>query len=420
MGKRYISIIISGMLLMIAAVLSMAGPSFFIVPITKDLGFTVSEFSMIRMILSLMAIPAIPIISRKVIPVIGLRKTALIGGLLGAGCWVLFSLSSSLWSFYLVAVLLGILSLSCTLTIAINLVSNWFEKKRGSIMGLVSATTGLGGVVLGLTIPTIIVNSGWRTGFLVFAAIQAIAIILAVLLMRNTPEEVNLLPYGASADGKESSKSGLNKGNSNGMSYKEALRSPVFYLISITFVLFSIANAFSQQSQVLFVDKGLTLVQAGQLGSFAMIAMMISKILMGYLNDKIGSKQTYSIFSVLFMISLAFYLFGNSYNALLIGTILLGFGVAVTNVLNQLIALDIFGNRDFTSIWGILSMAGNVGFAIGAPIWGFFYDAYNNYILAIICCIIILAVNIVTCSLAIKLKKPTKIDENLAQTEVAS
>ena len=75
------------------------------------------------------------------------------------------------------------------------------------------------------------------------------------------------------------------------------------------------------------------------------------------------------------------------------------------NVMHQLIALDLFGKKDFTAIWGVLAVAANVGLAIGNPILGLMYDLTGTYQLTIMVCIALMIICFISFFLATHSKK---------------
>jgi MFS family permease len=104
-------------------------------------------------------------------------------------------------AFWQLVVLLGVmLGLGSGLTaLVLNaVVSNrWFEKRRGLVMGLLTASSATGQLIF-LPVGTwLIEHDGWRTALLPVMASCALVAVAAYLFVRDHPQDLGLLPYGA-------------------------------------------------------------------------------------------------------------------------------------------------------------------------------------------------------------------------------
>lgn len=164
-------------------------------------------------------------------------------------------------------------------------------------------------------------------------------------------------------------------------------------------------STFTQQLQVSLVSTGSNIVQVGAMMSVASVAMIISKIAMGSISDKLGAKTTYTGLAIIF--TLAFVIFFSTSSPIILFVALLMYYMCAgtPNVLHQLITLDLFGKKDFTAIWGMLAVAANIGLAIGNPILGLLYDLTGTYQLTIIVCIALMIICLIFFFLANQTKK---------------
>lgn len=406
--------VLAGMLLMLGLGFPINGMGVFTVPVTQDLGFTVAQFSIVSSCLSLIGIVSIPVLSKVMIPKIGLRKTAFIGGITGVLGFIWLANSTALWSFYLAASLIGLMLMVSTSMVAIPLINNWFNKKHGTVMGIVAATMGLSGVIINAVIPSFVEKNGFRGGFYLMAIFYGVAVLGGALLLRDTPEDLGTTAYGhgetpikepnaavATNEPKEAVESGL--------SYAEALRSPIFYFAAIAFISFTMVSTFTQQLQVFLVSNGIDIVQVGAMMSVASIAMIISKIGMGSVSDKFGAIPTYVGLAVIFALAFVTFLLTSSPIILFIGLLMYYMCAGTPNVMHQLIALDLFGKKEFTAIWGLLAVAANIGLAVGNPLLGLLYDLTGTYDLTILVCIGLMILTLVCFFLANRSKQRTSI-----------
>ena len=81
--------------------------------------------------------------------------------------------------------------------------NRWFDKRRGLVLGMLTASSATGQLVFLPGLARLVVTSGWRTAALVVMAAALVAIPLVAIFMRNDPRDVGLRPFGAPTDGPE-------------------------------------------------------------------------------------------------------------------------------------------------------------------------------------------------------------------------
>ena len=116
-------------------------------------------------------------------------KAVLIVGASGTGlALAMLSFTDSISEYYLFCFLLG-LSLSGIHHMPNHLlVANWFTRKRGLAISLVTTAVGVGGVLIPLIATFLISDLGWRGAFLALASFLAIPLLMILLLVKERPE----------------------------------------------------------------------------------------------------------------------------------------------------------------------------------------------------------------------------------------
>ena len=297
-----------------------------------------------------------------------------------------------------------------TSMVAVTMVNNWFVKKHGTVMGIVAASMGLSGVIVNAIIPSFVENNGFRSGYYLMAVFYGVAVLAGALLLRDKPEDLGTTAYGKGESVVKEPNAAVVTNESEeavpaGLTFVEAVRSPIFYFAAIAFVSFVMVSTFTQQLQVFLVSSRVNIVQVGAMMSVASLAMILSKIIMGTVSDKIGSKTTYTGLAVIFTAAFIIFLTTSSPIILFIALLMYYVCAGTPNVMHQLIALDLFGKKDFTAIWGVLAVAANVGLAIGNPILGLMYDLTGTYQLTIMVCIALMIICFISFFLATHSKK---------------
>jgi sugar phosphate permease len=74
--------------------------------------------------------------------------------------------------------------------------TRWFRRRQGLVIGLLTAANAAGQLVFLPTMAALATHAGWRIMSLALAVVVMAFVPLAVLLMRDRPEDVGLAPYG--------------------------------------------------------------------------------------------------------------------------------------------------------------------------------------------------------------------------------
>ena len=171
------------------------GFTIYIVLIQRDLGFSTAAIAFADMIGRLVGGiqgPPMGYLTDR----FGPRVMLAFGGIMSGLGFILLSFTGNYLSFVLVFV--GILSVgfrSGYNNASIAAVNNWFRRRRGIAMSIVSMGNGLGGATAPL-VGLLVVAVGWRHAVLI-SGILIIAVVLPLsLLVRRSPESMGLLPDG--------------------------------------------------------------------------------------------------------------------------------------------------------------------------------------------------------------------------------
>jgi predicted MFS family arabinose efflux permease len=85
------------------------------------------------------------------------------------------------------------------MVLAAIVVNRWFEERRGLVLGMLSAANATGQLVFLPVLARIATVHGWRSVSYTVAAVAAGVFLIVVLLLRDKPADLGLLPYGAKA-----------------------------------------------------------------------------------------------------------------------------------------------------------------------------------------------------------------------------
>jgi sugar phosphate permease len=168
----------------------------------------------------------------------------------------------------------------------------WFYVRAGLVVGILTAANSAGQLVFLPNMAALVSSSGWRTMALVLTAVIVAFLPLPLLLMRDRPEDLGLVPFGASVDGATTPA----RVRAPLRAALDALRFAVgkrdFWLVaSGYFICGATTNGLIGTHLIpLCVDHGLTEVAGAELlattGVFALIGGTIS----GWLSDRIDNR----------------------------------------------------------------------------------------------------------------------------------
>ncbi|MDD5822993.1 MAG: MFS transporter [Firmicutes bacterium] len=283
-------------------------------------------------------------------------------------------------SFYALSVLLGVGSAFTSGVVTNALVNNWFHERKGFAMGFVTTGSGVGSAIFNPVGSALTVAYGFQFSMRILGLMALLCMLPIAILFKYEPSEMGLQPYGKSNATDNSSETQIDISEENCMLKETALRDARFWILSIIlfFFAFGAIGIYSQMAPYL-TGLGYSAVQAGSIISIISISMASAKILFGWLNDKLGSFRNYITILSLGTIGIFLLLFINKPGFMLPAAILFGVAFATTNVMAPIITVSVAGSRDFTNIFGMLSVAMNLGAMVAGPFSGLIFDITGSY-----------------------------------------
>lgn len=405
MDIQYKKTAVAACLIMSAMIAGSVSFGFFMDPVTTDLGFSRGSFSLYFSLVTIVGAISLPIYGR-VVPKVGVRKVVIIGGLWTGIAMACFSLCNSLPMFYAVACLVGLGFFGCSYIAAPVIVDTWFKKKNGAVMGAAAACGGVVGVILGFLFPQIILAIGWRAGYIAQGVMVALLTVPAGLfLLRSTPQEVGLLPYGA--DEMPAEAEGAAVADEGGMSAGQAMKSPKLWAAILAFLMFTITVSVTQHLAAYFVSIGFDQAMAGIFMSIISAGIIVTNFAAGGISDKIGLVKTIILCSILYAGSfLLLPVSGMGFALICIALFFMSLGNAYTSIIAPVVTSAAFGKKSYAAIWGIISMACVLGQAIGTPLWGVSFDMTGGYQFGMIVAAVLNIVGMFLLLITVKVKAP--------------
>lgn len=289
-----------------------------------------------------------------------------------------YSAAENLAGIYLSGLLLGVGVTLTGTTMASYAINIWCRERKGTMMGLVLCANGLGGAAA-MQILSPIIHSGqfgYRGAYRLTALIMALVGGLIVLLFRNTPESGGALPQMARKQAKNTSWEGI--------TFRQAIGKPYFYAAAVCvfltgMVLQSIVGADANHMD----HAGLDEVYVAGVLSIHSLALSGCKFFTGFLYDRKGLRRTMLVcdiaafLAILLLIGITDSALGK---ALAAGySVISALALPLETIMLPLITAELFGQRSFAQMLGIVSAINTAGYSLGPPITNFVYDAIGSY-----------------------------------------
>lgn len=329
------------------------------------------------------------LVSGMLIDKFKVKRVMLFGVLvLGLG-FLVFSKISGLFGMYFTHFLFGLAYISAGSVPCIILVSSWFHTKRGLALGITLIGTSLGGFIFPNILTHLIQTIGWRDTFQWLTILPLILFIFILLLVRSSPSDLGLKPYGLKkhTDTHANNHSLLNQG----MDFKDAIRTPVFWIISgcgfMTFysVVAVVSNLFLHMRGFDFDAQ----TASAALSLYFLLAL-IGKFIISTLSDYLNVYVVFTACAFCMTIGMiGFATMDKSIIFYAVGLTALSWGGIYT--LYNVMIVKTFGLKSAGKINGVISAFESSGSFLGPILTGFIFDQTHSYQLAfvVISCVMV-------------------------------
>ncbi|GMM22006.1 MFS transporter [Lactobacillus amylovorus subsp. amylovorus] len=277
----------------------------------------------------------------------------------------------SLTHFYIAWIIIGICQpIAITLSIPV-LLSNWFNQKLGTVMGISLGLSAFGGTIFNPIIADIITKFGWRGGFIAEGLLIGLILMPLAASIRPNPDEKHPA-YGTTT--KSESNSLL-----NGITLKEALHQPVFYALAFVMLALQFVSGSVQHISGHITNLGISPVLAASVVSAVMIGAAVGKISIGYFLDKLSPILVLLVYSLFGILGWSGQIFLTNSTLLTISAFILGLGQGVCLVALPYLIQKQFGEKDYSNILSVINMLGAFAMSLSVYLVGLFFDQTHSY-----------------------------------------
>ena len=356
--------------------------SVFVEPISQDLQLSSASIASAYGLATLIAAFLLPYMG-KLIDRYGARfSLIIISIILGISC-IFFGAASN---FLMLTVGFGFLRFfgqgSLMLGCA-NLVSQWFDSKRGFAMSLMALGFGMSMAVHPPLSQLLIDEYGWKYAWIILGVSTWIIMVPALFILAwNNPENIGLKP-----DGEKKTK--LTKDEVQvieGLNLKEALKENSFYILAaMWFGMAMLVTTLHFYQVTILTNQGISTEYAASLFTISAVAMVVFMPLVGKFFDNFPTKYVIATGLLINSISLISITYSNNDAYSLFYAISFGINNAFSMTMFGYIWPRYFGRKHLGSIQGTGQMIGVIGASLGPLPVGFAIDYLGSSLVTIRC-----------------------------------
>lgn len=287
---------------------------------------------------------------------------------------LLYATGTSIWMFYLAAILQGISLCFCSGASCSIIFSKWFAHSTGTLLSATAIGSGLAGVIFSPIVSKWIGTIGWTASLYINCAIVVFTAIVLIVFLKDTPEK-----YGVKPMWNDKVKIANESGEIilYGVTAKQAYKTVQFWCGTIGIGLFGLIIYGAICNIAIFSsDLG---YDGGVMLSIMYAANIVLQLPFGILADKLGIRTCMVAYSIMAIASVFIYATAPAIGMMYLGTILLGGSFCILKATLPVYTLQVFGNREQGRIMGIMIAVMNCGIAFGMPVLNAAYDITGSY-----------------------------------------
>ena len=315
-------------------------------------------------------------------PMIGLGGLSVFAGM------ILSSRATEVWQLYIFLGLMFGAGFSATVLPYIAVLSRWFVKRRGLVLGIFATGAGFGMMIFSPLSQKMLIAYGWRTTFDILGIIVLVLFSVSAFLVRGYPHEKGLTPYGVKKLSHEKAAplaAVAASTSTNDVTLREAIKGKNLWLALVTRMTLSLAIFMVNTHLVNFAkDTGMAAASAALLMTIVGVVSVGGKIGLGHLTDSIGSKRIVIFCAVLMGVVMLWLSSPGGTTALQLSAAVYGLGYGGSFALMNIIIIEAFGTKHMGQILGVINLGSAVGSLAGPWLAGYVFDASGSYSVAFI------------------------------------
>ncbi len=307
----------------------------------------------------------------------GSRKLVFSGTLFVGLGLLMLSFTRSLTMFYGSFLLIAFGAGGCVSVVTMTVVSNWFQKRVGIVLGVMMSGFGTSGLLIPVIVRFIDLY-GWRPTLIILGVGMWTICIPLSLVIRNTPEECGCLPDGELL--KDPSSNLEFHGTNAEQTLGEVIRKRSYILLNMAEVIRMLALAAVVTHVMPYLSSmGMARTSAGFVAAAIPLCSIMGRFGFGWLSDLFDKR--YILSTTFFSMGLGLLAFCNADAiwAILLFLVFFSSGSGGSIILRGAILREHFGRHSLGKILGVIMGSASLGGIIGPTVAGWAFDATGSY-----------------------------------------
>jgi MFS family permease len=384
MGRVHYAWVVAGVgfATLVAAAAFRAAPGPLMVPLHEEQGWSIVTMSAavgVNLVLYGLTAPFAAALMER----FGLRRVASAGLLLIAAGAGLSVFAQAAWQLVLTwGVLIGLGTGSMALVFAATIANAWFVKRRGLVMGILTAGGAAGQLVFLPVLAFLAEATSWQVASLLVTAAAIAVLPLVVVLLRDRPSDLGLPPFGGDAvvppPAERRSAAGLALG-----ALLEAARTRAFWALAAAFAICGATT--NGLIGIHFIpsahDHGMATTTAAGLLTIVGLFDIVGTVASGWLTDRIDPRLllvVYYTFRGVGLVLLPWLLADTVHPSMLVFVVVYGLDWVATVPPTVVLCRQIFGERG-TVVFGWVFASHQFGAAAAALGAGVIRNSFGTY-----------------------------------------
>ncbi|TCQ10579.1 MFS transporter [Rhizobium sp. PP-F2F-G36] len=381
-------VVVTTFLTMLATAGAMGSAGVLIQPLHQEFGWDIADISF-AMAVRLVLFGLLGPFAAAFMTHFGVRQVVCSALLLIMSGIVLSFFMQEVWQLVLLwGVVIGTGTGMTALVLGATVATRWFSKRRGLVIGLMTASNATGQLVFLPLLAALSEAYGWRTALTFITGVLVVAMVLVMLLMRDHPADLGLPAYGDTQPGPapRRDQAFLTTLVSPLKTLREVSGRPVFWLLFGTFFVCGLSTNGLIQTHWISIcgDFGMTAVTAA--GTLAVIGIFdfLGTIGAGWLSDRYDNRWLLFWFYGLRGLSLLYLsVSGFGFTELSVFAIFYGLDWVATVPPTVKLTADSFGREKAPLVFGWVFTGHQLGAATAAFGAGWLRSDYESYMPAL-------------------------------------
>lgn len=341
--------------------------------IVSDLGISLAQYNISNAISTVVSVIGSLVIGHVADKVSG-RILGSLTVIATSAVLVGMSFVGELWQVYVLFAVSGCFAVASTRLLISLVTANWFTAKRGLAISIALSGSGFGGAILSPIVSSLIVSVGWRSTFLVLAAVCIVAALpITAYSFRTKPSEIGLKSLGENPGDPSVSTAGDKDEHTApevNVGWSRIKKSPAFWLLVVAFLFMGLVS--------------------------------------GAIYDRFGLRFGNVLGSVACIVACVALCFPTTDLGPIVAAVSFGIGTCMGTITPTIAASKQFGMADLGKVTGTITSLEMVGGTVGAIVSGVLFDATGSFastwIVCLACSVVMLVFLLASEPIAAKLR----------------